>query len=111
MSAADLLVVEKLSVPTRRNAAMPRGASAFLFDLGEDNDQLALPAGTHAKRTQVERKSSWMPPVTTVVSPGVEHFRTVFPQTPFHESMTLVHLLIRGSAVDFRGIGTGSTYG
>src|SRR5882724_11986606 len=57
--------------------------------------------------TRLSWKSSWMPPVTVVVSPGVAHFRMVFPATPFIESMhTLCTFIMRwASAVDFRGIG------
>src|SRR5258707_10630973 len=57
--------------------------------------------------TRLSWKSSWMPPVTVVVSPGVAHFRTVFPATPFIESMhSLCTFIMRwASAVDFRGIG------
>src|SRR6202035_2389237 len=48
-----------------------------------------------------------MPPVTVVVSPGVAHFRMVFPATPFIDSMhSLWTFIMRcASAVDFRGIG------
>src|ERR1700692_1285006 len=57
--------------------------------------------------TRLSWKSSWMPPVTVVVSPGVAHFRMVFPATPFIESMhSLCTFIMRcASAVDFRGIG------
>src|ERR1700733_7393360 len=57
--------------------------------------------------TRLSWKSSWMPPVTVGVSPGVAHFRIVFPATPFIESMhSLCTFIMRcASAVDFRGIG------
>src|ERR1700721_605333 len=57
--------------------------------------------------TRLSWKSSWIPPVTVVVSPGVAHFRMVFPATPFIDSMhCLCTFIMRwASAVDFRGIG------
>src|SRR5882672_8438905 len=57
--------------------------------------------------TRLSWKSSWIPPVTVVVSPGVAHFRMVFPATPFIDSMhSLCTFIMRcASAVDFRGIG------
>src|SRR4029078_5986921 len=52
-------------------------------------------------------KSSWMPPGTGVVSPGVAHFRTELPATSFMESMhSLCTFIIRwASGVDFLGMG------
>src|SRR5258707_14748195 len=57
--------------------------------------------------TRLSWKSSWIPPVTVVVSPGVAHFRMVFPATPFIESMhSLCTFIMRwASAAGFRGIG------
>src|ERR1700721_1094283 len=57
--------------------------------------------------TRLSWKTSCMPPVTVVVSPGVAHFRMVFPATPFIESMhSLCTFIMRcASAVDFRGMG------